>query len=100
MYQVYNNSPFVPRNVMNELVEEKLDHLMHLVDMCCCSECRALVKELAMKELPSMHVTCMSEDVHARFAGMAAQTQANIVTAILHSAETVQKHSQHCPVQK
>lgn len=96
MYQIYNDGPFVPRNVMDELVEEKLDHLMHLADMCCCSECRTLVKELALKELPPMHVTCISEDVHARFEGMTAQKQADIITAILHSVDTVRKHPQHC----
>lgn len=44
MHHVYDNGPFVPRNMMEELVEEKLDNLMCIAGMCPCNECRAPVK--------------------------------------------------------
>lgn len=100
MYQIYNDGSFVPRNVMEELVEEKLDNLMYIADMRHCNECRALVKELALKELPPLYASCVSEDVYARFDARTAQTQADIIVAILHSVDTIRKRSQHCPAQK
>lgn len=96
MYQLYGNGPFVPKNIMDELVDEKLDDLMRLSGMCRCTECRAAVKEKALNELPSLRVTCISEDVHARFAAMTTQAQADIITAILHGIEKVRKCPQHC----
>lgn len=96
MYQVYGDGPFVPKNYMEELVDGKLDNLMGQAAMCCCHECRSAVKEQALSKLPPLHVTCISEDVHARFAAMALQMQADIITAILCSVETVRKRPQHC----
>lgn len=100
MHQIYNNGSFIFRNVMEEFVEEKLDKLMCLEAICCCSECCTLVKKEALKELPPLHATCISEDIHAHFMGMSTQTQADIITAILHSVETLRKYPQHCTAQK
>ena len=49
-----------PRNIMEDLVENKLGELMRSADMCCCGRCRADAKALALNKLPPRYVVSVA----------------------------------------
>ena len=85
----------VARNLMEDLVDMKVDHLMQMVDMCRCPKCRADVLALALNNLPPRYVVNICGDVYVRFEGLTEQGQAEITSAVVRAAEVVSKKPMH-----
>ncbi|MGI5918365.1 MAG: late competence development ComFB family protein [Christensenellales bacterium] len=62
-----------PRNIMEDLVENKLGELMRSADMCCCERCRADTKALALNKLPPRYVVSVGGEVYAHFQELSTQ---------------------------
>ena len=56
------NTAYVSVNVMQALVEEKVDKCMAEANMCTCPRCRIDVMALALSRLPSKYVVLHSND--------------------------------------
>ena len=52
----YKEPQYVMVNVMEKLVDEKLDYYMNRFDVCGCSRCRADVKAYALTHMESKYV--------------------------------------------
>lgn len=85
----------VPKNIMEDLVECKLNELMHSASMCCCERCRADVMALALNKLPPRYVVSVGGDVYSHFQAMSVQTQVNITTAIVSAIRIVRESPHH-----
>jgi competence protein ComFB len=84
-----------PKNVMEDLVDCKLDEMMHAAKMCCCERCRADVLALVLNKLPSRYVVSVSGDVYTRFQALDTQMQADITAAIISAIEVVRQLPHH-----
>jgi competence protein ComFB len=84
-----------PKNIMEDLVEVKLDELMRSAGMCCCERCHADVKALALNKLPPRYVVSTAGEVYSHFQELAAQNQINITTAIVAAIRTVHLNPHH-----
>lgn len=84
-----------PKNLMEELVDAKIDEIMKMENMCCCKHCRADVFALALNLLPPKYVVTTGGEVFSRLDTRDTQSQASITTAIVRAAKTVNKNSYH-----
>lgn len=82
---IYNETEYVPHDVMKDTVHEKVKSLLIQHGLCCCRECCSVVAKQALYDLPAMRATCVSEDIHMRFTMLEQQVQANILVAVLHA---------------
>lgn len=85
----------VSKNTMEDLVEEKLDYLIHFAGICDCKYCRADIRTLSLNSLPPKYVMRVSGDVFVRFQSLDAQAQADIATAIMNAIEIVRENPRH-----
>lgn len=91
--QIQNN--FVVRNIMEELVDSKVDEFMEGTEMCRCPQCRADVLALALNKLPPKYIATTSGDVFTRVAASTTQFQADIIAAIVQAVDLVSKNPRH-----
>lgn len=84
-----------PKNIMEDLVEGKLNELMRAANMCCCERCRADVKALALNNLPPRYVVSVGGDVYSHFQALNMQSQVNITTAIVAAIRVVRDSPHH-----
>ena len=84
-----------PVNLMEALVESKLDELMQQEDMCCCEQCRMDVMALSLNNLPAKYTSSLSGDIFTRFNAMSTQFQADITGAVLKAIAAVRSNPRH-----
>ncbi|MGI6151726.1 MAG: late competence development ComFB family protein [Christensenellales bacterium] len=84
-----------PRNLMEELVNMRVDELMDQENMCKCPQCRADVTALALNNLPPRYVTCIKGNVFILFEAQTPQERAQVASAIIRAAEIVRKNPRH-----
>ncbi|MGI6153648.1 MAG: late competence development ComFB family protein, partial [Christensenellaceae bacterium] len=85
----------IVKNIMEELVEEKLDMMMSSAGVCDCEQCRADVFAYALNHLPPKYIASTSGDVFTRVNTATTQFQADILTAIVQAIDMVSKHPRH-----
>lgn len=85
----------ISKNIMEDLVDGRLDELMRFSGVCCCERCRADVRTLSLNTLPAKYVMSTSGDVYVRFQSLEPQMQADIVTAIMNAIEVVRANPRH-----
>lgn len=83
------------KNIMEDLVDGKLDELMHSTGNCCCERCRTDVRTLALNMLPPKYATSVSGIVYIHFQSLDPQMQIDIITAILNAIHVVHAHPRH-----
>jgi competence protein ComFB len=84
-----------PKNIMEDLVECKLNELMRCAGMCCCERCRADVKALALNKLPPRYVVSVGGDIYSHFEAMNVQIQVNITAAVASAIRVVRESPHH-----
>ena len=84
-----------PKNIMEDLVEDKLGEMMRSADMCCCERCRADVKALALNKLPPRYVVSVCGEVYSRFKELSTQNQVNITAAVSAAIRVVHQYPHH-----
>lgn len=84
-----------PVNLMESLVESRLEELMKQENMCCCEQCRMDVMALALNNLPAKYTSTLSGNIFTRFHAMSAQFQADITAAILKAIAAVRNNPRH-----
>jgi len=83
-------------NIMEELVENKMEELMKLSNMCTCDRCRTDVAALALNKLPPRYVATDSGSAIARYEWMSTfQLQIMVTAEIQQAIEMVLKKPRH-----
>lgn len=95
MYQIYDHTKFVSRDIMQEIVARRLQSFSFPEGMCRCERCMEAICAKALSLLPPMPVDCIVEDIHARFSILCAQTQVDMVIALCQAVEHVRRHPPH-----
>jgi competence protein ComFB len=86
---------FIPKNIMEDLVDVKLNVLIQSAGMCCCERCRADVKALALNNLPPRYVVSVGGNIHSHFQAMNVQIQVNITAAVARAIRIVRNSPHH-----
>jgi competence protein ComFB len=86
---------FTPKNIMEDLVEVKLNEMLPKAGMCCCDRCRADVKALALNNLPPRYVVSVGGDIYSHFQALNVQNQVNITTAVAAAIRIVRDSPHH-----
>jgi len=90
----------VIKNIMEELVDAKLDEIIRSASVCDCEQCRADVYAYALNHLPPKYIATRSGDVFTRVKAATTQFQADILTALVQAMDIVSKNPRHSPKEK
>ena len=83
------------RNVMETIVENKLDKMIDMLDCCHCEQCRNDVVAYALNQLPPKYVVTDQGEVYSKLAAMGLQHDADVTAAISMGAAAVKQHPRH-----
>ncbi len=87
-------------NIMEEIVDLKVDKLVDIKDMCKCQHCRADAKALALNKLPPRYVASVSGGVFSQMQATTTQMQAELMVAVVEAVEMVAKRPSHAVEKK
>lgn len=85
----------VYRNVMESLVEEKVDKILHTLDCCQCDQCRNDIVAYALNQLPTKYVVTQQGEAYSKIYVLSVQHDADILAAITAGANLVREHPRH-----
>ncbi len=89
------NKKIMPRNILEEMVDFRVDDLMQKSGICCCTRCRADVVTYALNHLPPKYVVSIGGEIFTRVHINQVQFQADVTAAILVAIEKVGKRANH-----
>ena len=84
-----------PVNLMEGLVEAKVDDLMREAGVCGCPVCRKDIIALSLNSLPAKYTSSSSGGIYASLYAGTAQFQADVTAAILAAIATVKSRPRH-----
>lgn len=84
-----------PENLMEALVDAKLDSLIKDTGVCGCARCRADIFALTLNNLPPKYIVSVGGNVFSRFLAMEAQFQADVTAQILNSIKKIKENPRH-----
>lgn len=86
---------YVSINVMQALVEEKVDKCMAEAGMCTCPRCRIDVMALALSQLPSKYVVLHANDTLPMLTVYANRYSAAVTTQLMAACQRVNENPRH-----
>lgn len=86
---------WVLQNMMEAVVEEKLEEVLGKFDCCKCEICKADMKCFALNKLPPKYVATRMGSMYARLENTAFQNEADVVTAVIKAIDLVSQHPRH-----
>jgi competence protein ComFB len=82
-------------NLMEELVDVRLDEDMRQAGVCTCHKCRADVFALALNHLPPQYVVTDRGNVFSHLSSSTPQSQAEIMVAVTTAIRIVGANPRH-----
>ena len=89
------NNQIISKNVMEDIVEARLDSLMKSMGACTCSVCRADVRAMALNKLPPCYVVSLSGEIFVNVNSVKMQSQTDIISAISNAIIKVKQFPRH-----
>ncbi len=89
------DSKKLSKNLMEEIVERRIDQLVEEIDACWCDQCKADVRALALNNLPPQYIVNSAGDMFSRVHAQTIQRQVDVEAAIILAIETVRKNPGH-----
>lgn len=83
------------KNVMETLVDQKIDHVIELLKGCSCPRCRLDVTAWALNQLPAKYVVTKKGELFAKAATLNLQYDTDILTALTQAVELVKANPRH-----
>lgn len=90
-----DNEKIISSNLMEELVDLRMDKEMLEAEMCMCDQCRADVRALALNKLPPRYVVTTAGGVMMQALNMSLQAQADIMAAMTYAIRVVKTNPRH-----
>lgn len=87
-------------NVMENLLEQKLDEIADRLDCCKCEQCRADVISYALNRLSPKYASTGLGQAYMKLDATSLQFEIDLVTALYDAAEVVKKNPRHDPGHK
>lgn len=90
-----SGTAYVSINVMQALVEEKVDKCMAEANMCTCPRCRIDVMALALSQLPSKYVVMHANDTLPMLTVYANRYAAAVTSQLMAACQRVKENPRH-----
>lgn len=90
-----DHEKIMPRNVLEEMVDMRVDELMQRSGICCCKYCRADVVTYALNHLPPKYTISVGGEIFTRFHINQVQFQADVTGALLNAIDKVGQRANH-----
>lgn len=85
----------VPKNIMEEVIDSKLDELMKASNICRCKYCRADVWTYALNNVTPKYAVSEKGDIHSHVTMQSGQMKTDVTAAILKAIEVVSRNPHH-----
>jgi len=84
------------KNVMEELIEKKVDELINKDNEACdCERCRFDVLAIVLNRLPAKYIVSMQGEAYTKLEFLRLQYKVDIITEIIQAIELVKKQPNH-----
>jgi len=83
------------KNMMEELVEVRLEEDMRAAGVCTCTKCKADVFALALNNLKPHYVVTSQGNVFSHMEGSTTQSQAELTVALTEAIRLVGSNPRH-----
>lgn len=91
----YVEEPVSCMNIMQSIVEPKLDHFMRIHGVCTCQRCRVDVMALALSNLPARYVVVTDKERIPRLSLLENEYLTDAMQQIMHACQRVKAHPHH-----
>ncbi len=85
----------VLKNMMEPLIEEKLNEKLEDYDCCKCEICKMDMMAHALNHLPAKYVVTHIGGLYAKLETVTFQHDADVLTAVIKSIEAVSANPRH-----
>ncbi|MCI5578305.1 MAG: late competence development ComFB family protein [Oscillospiraceae bacterium] len=82
-------------NVMEQIVDEKLEQMLQDEDCCKCERCLEDMKAMALNKLPAKYVSTHNGELFTKLLFMMRQNSADINVAVSNAIKVVIEHPSH-----
>lgn len=82
-------------NVMEKLVDEKLEQMLSGEHCCKCSRCLEDMKAIALNKLPAKYVSSHNGELFTKLATSLRQSSVDINVAVANAIDCVSSHPSH-----
>lgn len=83
------------KNMMEPLIEEKLEETLRNYDCCKCEICRMDMMAHALNRLPPKYVATHVGSLYAKLETVSVQHGADVLTAVIKAIEIVSSKPRH-----
>ncbi|MBR5967245.1 MAG: late competence development ComFB family protein [Lachnospiraceae bacterium] len=85
----------VVKNIMEDMVERKLDSMMPQLDVCSCEICRTDILCYALNRLKPKYVATSQGELLSKIDSLSATFDIAIITQISAAAQVVKEFQRH-----
>jgi competence protein ComFB len=85
----------IMQNVMETLVELKLNEIIDKLDCCKCEQCRMDIMTYALNRLPPKYVATYEGSVYSKLGTLSLQYETDMLTVLMQGAQIVKVHPRH-----
>lgn len=84
------------KNVIEDLVREKLDeYLEKRDDICKCKQCKLDILAIVLNNFPPKYIVTKKGEAYSRLNALSLQFNVDILTAIIQACEIVKRNPRH-----
>ncbi|MBP5179637.1 MAG: late competence development ComFB family protein [Lachnospiraceae bacterium] len=83
------------KNIMEKMVEDKLDQMLPQLNCCNCDRCRTDILCYALNRLKPKYVSTEQGELLSRVDSISITYEASIMTEIANAVEIVKKNPHH-----
>lgn len=83
------------KNMMETLVENKVNELMNQVDCCKCDKCKMDIIAFALNKLPTKYVASEKGEVYSKIYTLSVQHEADVMSAVMQGFDLVKGNPRH-----
>ena len=85
----------IMKNIMESIVEQRIDELLPSMDCCKCEQCRLDIEAIVLNKMPAKYVVSTKGEIMSHLNVHARQNTADLTATILQAAAIVSKHPRH-----
>ena len=82
-------------NMMESLVQLKLDEVIDALDCCKCERCRMDIASYALNQLPPKYVVTAEGTVYSKLDTLSVQYETDMLNALFQGAKLVSENPRH-----
>lgn len=85
----------IVKNLMEDIVERKLDQVLPMLNCCTCEVCRTDILCYSLNRLKPKYVATSQGELLSKIDALSSSFDIAIVTEITNAAEIIKKHPRH-----